>query len=239
LTISNAGAFVIGSTTAGASFLNGELDGIGVFDLLLTAAEIKANVPFKYLGASQTAITAGNFIVGKEYRIVTVGDTDFTAIGASANTIGVEFTATGVGGGTTGEATQIGQVASYEPEGIENNQWKDASGNDLNGDVSGAIPINSWNRTESVKYIVDGSKTFTLPKDFIITNVMYENASGSPGDLEIGWTASSNEIINKTSIVTGTINSIHATVGKKVNADDVIYITTTQEMTVKVLMERV
>lgn len=49
-------------------------------------------------------ITAGSFVVGTVYRIVTVGTTDFTAIGASSNTVGVVFTATGVGSGT-GTAT--------------------------------------------------------------------------------------------------------------------------------------
>lgn len=45
-------------------------------------------------------ITAGSFIVGDSYTIVTVGTTDFQAIGASADTVGVTFTATGVGSGT-------------------------------------------------------------------------------------------------------------------------------------------
>ena len=44
--------------------------------------------------------TAGNFVIGRTYTILTVGTTDFTAIGASSNTVGVEFTATGVGSGT-------------------------------------------------------------------------------------------------------------------------------------------
>ena len=42
-------------------------------------------------------ITAGNFIIGHFYRISSIGGTNFTAIGASANTVGVDFTATGTG----------------------------------------------------------------------------------------------------------------------------------------------
>lgn len=45
-------------------------------------------------------VTAGNFVVGKTYLITSVGTTDFTAIGASANQTGIYFTATGVGSGT-------------------------------------------------------------------------------------------------------------------------------------------
>jgi len=46
------------------------------------------------------AITAGGFTTSQEYEILTVGTTDFTLIGASANTVGVTFTATGAGSGT-------------------------------------------------------------------------------------------------------------------------------------------
>ena len=44
--------------------------------------------------------SAGAFTVGAQYKIVAVGSTDFTLIGASSNTIGVVFTATGVGTGS-------------------------------------------------------------------------------------------------------------------------------------------
>lgn len=54
-----------------------------------------------YTGAT---ILTGSFVVGVSYTIDVVGDTDFTLIGAASNTIGVVFTATGVGGGTTGYA---------------------------------------------------------------------------------------------------------------------------------------
>ena len=243
--VSDSGTVLgIGNRNTGDRPFSGSILKLRTFNKIKTATEISnlysnKNIEYKEIGASQTTVTTGSFIVGKEYRIITVGDTDFTLIGASANTVGIEFTATGVGGGTTGEAIQIGCVGNYISEGVETNQWKDVSGNNNNGDVDEAILINKWGKTESVEYSVSSSKTFTLPKDFIITNVMYENASGSTGDLKIGFGTGTNEIVNQTSIVTGTVSSIHATVGKAVNADDTIYITTTQEMTVKVLMERV
>ena len=51
-------------------------------------------------------VYAGDFIVGSTYTIFVVGTTNFTAIGASSNTVGTVFTATGVGTGT-GKAQQI------------------------------------------------------------------------------------------------------------------------------------
>jgi hypothetical protein len=45
-------------------------------------------------------VTAGSFVVGKSYTIRSIGTTNYTLIGAVANTVGVLFTATGVGSGT-------------------------------------------------------------------------------------------------------------------------------------------
>jgi len=50
--------------------------------------------------AQVSKTVAGSFVVGKRYQILVINNTDFTAIGASANTVGVDFTATGVGSGT-------------------------------------------------------------------------------------------------------------------------------------------
>lgn len=49
---------------------------------------------------NDTVVTAGSFVIGNIYTIVAVGTTSFTSIGASANTVGVVFTATGAGSGT-------------------------------------------------------------------------------------------------------------------------------------------
>ena len=45
-------------------------------------------------------LTAGSFTIGKQYVIETLGTTNFTLIGASSNTVGTVFTASGVGAGT-------------------------------------------------------------------------------------------------------------------------------------------
>jgi hypothetical protein len=45
-------------------------------------------------------VTAGSFIVGKMYLITSIGNTNFQLIGASANTVGIYFVATGAGTGT-------------------------------------------------------------------------------------------------------------------------------------------
>jgi hypothetical protein len=49
---------------------------------------------------SDAPTNAGSFVNGTNYRIVTVGSTDYTLIGAASNTVGLVFTATGTGSGT-------------------------------------------------------------------------------------------------------------------------------------------
>jgi hypothetical protein len=46
------------------------------------------------------SLAGGAFVTGQTYQILTVGTTDFTAIGAAANTVGTVFTATGAGSGS-------------------------------------------------------------------------------------------------------------------------------------------
>lgn len=57
-------------------------------------------------GLTPTATSAGSFVVGRQYTILTIGDTDFTLVGAASNSIGITFTATGVGAGTGTANTQ-------------------------------------------------------------------------------------------------------------------------------------
>lgn len=64
------------------------------------------------------AITAGAFVTGKTYRILSIGTTNFTSIGASANTVGVVFTATGAGTGT-GTATASVIISYYGTDNTE------------------------------------------------------------------------------------------------------------------------
>lgn len=72
-------------------------------------AAFNALAPIQQTGAT---VNAGSFVVGNQYSILVVGSTSFTAIGASANTVGVIFTATGVGSGS-GSATNVPTVGKY------------------------------------------------------------------------------------------------------------------------------
>jgi hypothetical protein len=56
-------------------------------------------------------VNAGSFVTNAPYTIQSIGTTNFVAIGAASNTVGVTFVATGAGSGT-GTATQAGLVGA-------------------------------------------------------------------------------------------------------------------------------
>lgn len=72
---------------------------------------------------------AGAFVVGRYYKIKVVGTTNFVAIGAASNTIGVVFQATGIGAGTGSaylarNAIELASayIGSYELRCIQTNR---------------------------------------------------------------------------------------------------------------------
>jgi hypothetical protein len=95
LTVDKGGTSVVTNTP------NAILTGNGTSAITSIKPSTNGNVLTSTAGST---ITAGSFVVGAEYTILTVGTTSFTSIGASANTVGIVFTATGVGSGT-GTAT--------------------------------------------------------------------------------------------------------------------------------------
>jgi hypothetical protein len=66
----------------------------------------------RYLSSDPIAATA--IVADSGYFIATVGDTDFTAIGSSANTVGEYFVATGAGTGTGTARPALGYVPYSE-----------------------------------------------------------------------------------------------------------------------------
>ena len=113
-TSSNAGRIGIRQDGGTSFWFSGSATSTKRDNRQLTAQEVidRFNglaIPDKYKGANDFIFTAGAFPVAKAFRIVTIGTTDFTLIGASSNTIGIEFETTGPGTGT-GTARSIGNT---------------------------------------------------------------------------------------------------------------------------------
>ena len=103
---------------------------------------------------NKAPVVAGSFVVGTTYTILNIGSTNFTAIGASANTVGVKFTATGVGSGT-GTATDDSSVSNLEPNANPNTTVSATVGRFLWSDVAGSTGAPTNNATAGAQISVD------------------------------------------------------------------------------------
>lgn len=91
-----ADRFVFGETIFGsASNARGIVMGKNIQQSQLQAITL---AQFRLTVAAPVALTAGTFVIGSNYKIVTVGNTTFP--GAATNAVGSVFTATGIGSGT-------------------------------------------------------------------------------------------------------------------------------------------
>lgn len=80
----------------------------------------------------------------KEYMILTVGTTDFTAIGAASNTVGLQFTATGAGSGSgTVHILDTGMLGKFNAVGTG---------------LYKAFPITYWGTTNHTTRLTNCSK---------------------------------------------------------------------------------
>jgi len=66
-----------------------------------------------FISTSISTVSAGSFVIGNAYIILSVGSTNFVSIGASSNTIGASFVATGVGSGSGTATTASGSGVKY------------------------------------------------------------------------------------------------------------------------------
>jgi len=140
---------------------------------------------------SASILTAGAFVVGKTYTIVSVGTTNFVTIGAASSTVGVVFTATGVGTGTgTAQITyNVGDTVLYG-----NYIWKNAFTANVNHTPEdGSNYWVKWNVSNKYSLIDMNSTSYTV----VNTDLVCTFPLGNIDTLAIGYfTAASITIEN-------------------------------------------
>jgi len=142
------------------------------------------------LNSNPGVTTAGSFAPGATYTILSVGTTDFTAIGASSNTVGVTFIATGIGSGTgTALAPVLIEFARYNSFQIPYNALTYNVANDINNDghrvglftatniYSFSVKVNEVLQRPNIDYTFSGT-TITFPGIHGITDIVVIVAEG-------------------------------------------------------------
>jgi len=162
--------------------------------------------------------SAGSFVVGQTYTIVSVGTTSFTAIGASANTVGVVFTATGVGSGTgtanlaANSTDQINRFIQQAEQRIYNSVQFPS----LRKNMTGTITINNKYLSCPTDFLAPyslavypyggGDYTYLLNKDVNFMREAYPSptSTGTPKYYALfGPTISGSTITNELSFILG------------------------------------
>ena len=69
-------------------------------DFILHGTPLSELAQPSWISSTINSVLPGSFIIGETYTIFSLGNTDFTLIGAPTNTVGISFTATGAGSGT-------------------------------------------------------------------------------------------------------------------------------------------
>jgi hypothetical protein len=146
-----------------------------------TAPTVLGLNPFTVVAGSSTVTvtqtsngyltTAGAFTVGKQYKIVSLGSTNFTLIGAASNTVGVIFTATGAGTGS-GTASIVwvafsgvtDLAATPSMYGFTGTVGFGTGSYGMYGvGIDAAIPATLLNKTFELTYVDANTYTITLP----------------------------------------------------------------------------
>jgi hypothetical protein len=123
-------------------------------------------------------VTAGSFVVGKIYRIASVGTTDFTLIGATNNTVGTHFVATGVGTGTgTAELSQTVETKLRETVSVKD---FGAVGDGVTDDTAAIQAALDWSKAnQSAVYFLD--KRYYVSSTLNAGGSIIRSISGKPG----------------------------------------------------------
>ena len=131
----------------------------------------------KYLVSGENSVSAGSFTPGFSYQIIALGNTDWTAIGAPANsTVGTVFTATGAGSGS-GSASDCDQCVLVANATINSGQMNmvfNANGSSVYASrLTNKYIYDSSNNRYAVNFFVSGESTAVT-----LSNVAVANSSG-------------------------------------------------------------
>ena len=117
--------------------------------------------------SSSNTFDADEIISGLDYTILTVGDTDFTAIGAASNTVGQFFTATGTGSGSgTVTAHTAWRVSISRPNPNNRGENLGLDGAVLSGgDVDFFLRSQVASSGHTMEYVGSGTNYNALPEN--------------------------------------------------------------------------
>jgi hypothetical protein len=120
-----------------------------------------------------STVPAGQFVIGRTYTITALGNTDFVSVGASSNTVGVTFVATGEGSGSGTASTDYSwstaqtQIVEVTPQVINDGGFELTNYMGGTNPANMVVTVNGSRLTPpaGIEWIGDGSSvSFGLPQ---------------------------------------------------------------------------
>jgi hypothetical protein len=167
-------------------------------------------------------LTAGYFVSGQTYVITEVGNTNFTAIGAIENTVGVVFVATGTGSGT-GTAMQITYNQSAIIDGsalglVSADGFAKSLATDQTGDL---LVVGAPNKNYN-SLILDNGAAYAYQRTVQNLEVQSNSIPNQPQLFQLAWTPTT---VSTTVASTTSPNTIGLASASGISANDPIIFT--------------
>ncbi len=147
--------------------------------------------------------------------------------------------------------TQIGCVLQLEQPGIGHSQWLDNSGNELHGEVSGAIPTNlPSDNVERFRHIITitGDTTFTdiIPAKYELEKIIFIESAGNEATLNLGTTSDNDDIFSLAIIAASQPTTIVINKTFSISAEQSLYLNdatggdwNSASLTITIIMRRI
>ena len=172
----------------------------------------------------QISINDGYLTSGQTYTITSVGDSDFTAVGAIENKVGITFVATGVG--TPGDTGIVMQVTYNESAIIDGSTLGLVSGDnfgksistDNNGDV---LVVGAPNKDYSAS-ITDWGSAYAFQRTVQNIEAQYNSLPNEPQIYQLAWTPDTTATTVSATNATGNLITLASVSGIAVN-DPIIF----------------
>lgn len=169
-------------------------------------------------------LDAGYFNIGETYTITSVGDTDFTSIGAIDNQVGVTFVALGVGSGT-GTATQITYRQSNIIDGASYSLVSgDGFGSAIATDGNGSTLVVGAPNVDYSATITDRGLAYAIDRTEQNFDAQSSSLPNQPQSYQLAWTptAGTARTASATSATTDRITCSGSMTGFAIN-DPVVF----------------
>ena len=129
------------------------------------------------------SVAAGSFVIGTSYKIVYAGDTVFTSIGATNNTVGTVFIAKGVGVGTGTAATS--SILTSTASAVRSLMANILPGQYIKTIAATANTTNNGGVFLVTNYSDNGTTATLTVKDSSVYNKIFVNETSSAGALTV------------------------------------------------------